>query len=180
MPSCFTHVQLFATPWSVAHQVPLSMGVSRQEYWSRLPCPSPGDLPNPGTEFKYLKSPALTGKFFTTSATWEAHVNLVLNTKIHLQRNCKKSFSESAPQHCISADSSWAGGFPLQGAVGEAACSWAQISIFNQKTLAQGALRWPVPPLHWNVCKNLQVRRMLSYAGKWMYQFLLSYSSYLS
>ena len=38
------------TPWTVAHQAPLSMGFSRQEYWSGVPCPSPGDLPNPGTE----------------------------------------------------------------------------------------------------------------------------------
>ena len=43
-----THVQLFATPWTVAHQAPLSMGFSRQEYWSGLPCSPPGDLPNPG------------------------------------------------------------------------------------------------------------------------------------
>ena len=41
-------VQLFATPWTVAHQAPLSMGFSRQEYWSGLPFPPPGDLPNPG------------------------------------------------------------------------------------------------------------------------------------
>ena len=43
-------VQLFATPWTVACQAPLSMGFLRQEYWSGLPFPSPGDLPNPGTE----------------------------------------------------------------------------------------------------------------------------------
>ena len=43
-------VQLFATPWTVAHQAPPSMGFSRQEYWSGLPFPSPGDLPNPGIE----------------------------------------------------------------------------------------------------------------------------------
>ena len=43
-------VQLFVTPWTVAHQAPLSMGFSRQEYWSGLPFPSPGDLPNPGIE----------------------------------------------------------------------------------------------------------------------------------
>ena len=43
-------VQLFATPWTVAYQVPLSMGFSRQWYWSGLPFPSPGDLPNPGIE----------------------------------------------------------------------------------------------------------------------------------
>ena len=43
-------VQLFASPWTVARQAPLSMGFSRQEYWSGLPFPSPGDLPNPGIE----------------------------------------------------------------------------------------------------------------------------------
>ena len=43
-----SHVQLFVTPWTVAHQAPLSVGFSRQEYWSGLPFPSPGDLPNPG------------------------------------------------------------------------------------------------------------------------------------
>ena len=41
-------VRLFATPWTVVHQAPLSMGFSKQEYWSGLPLPSPGDLPNPG------------------------------------------------------------------------------------------------------------------------------------
>ena len=46
--SCFSHVRLFATLWTVAHQAPLSMGFFRQEYWSGLPCPPPGDLPNPG------------------------------------------------------------------------------------------------------------------------------------
>ena len=51
-----SHVQLFATPWTVAHQAPLSMGFSRQEYWSGLPFPSPGDLPNPGIK---PRSPAL-------------------------------------------------------------------------------------------------------------------------
>ena len=51
-----SHVQLFVTPWTVAHQAPPSMGFSRQEYWSGLPFPSPGDLPNPGIE---AGSPAL-------------------------------------------------------------------------------------------------------------------------
>ena len=51
-----SHVRLFVTPWTVAHQAPQSMGFSRQEYWSGLPFPSPGDLPNPGTE---PRSPAL-------------------------------------------------------------------------------------------------------------------------
>ena len=60
------------TAWTVAHQAPLSIGFSRQEYRSGLPCPPPGDLPNPGIEPKSLVCPALAGEFFTTSATWEA------------------------------------------------------------------------------------------------------------
>ena len=59
--------------WTGAHQAPLSLGFSRQENWSGLPCLPPGDLPNPGMEPESLTSPALTGGFFTTSATWEAH-----------------------------------------------------------------------------------------------------------
>ena len=54
-------VRLFVTPWTVAHQAPQSMGFSRHEYWSGLPFPSPGDLPDPGIE---PTSPALTGGFF--------------------------------------------------------------------------------------------------------------------
>ena len=48
--SRFSHVQLFATLWTVAHQALLSVGLSRQEHWSGLPCPPPGDLPHPGVE----------------------------------------------------------------------------------------------------------------------------------
>ena len=59
-------------PWTVACQAPLSMGCSRQEYRSGLPCPPPGDLSDPGIESVSLISPALAGRFFTTSATWEA------------------------------------------------------------------------------------------------------------
>ena len=54
------------TPWTAAGQAPLSMGSSRQEYWSGLPFPTPGDLPDPGTEPTSLKSLALTGGSFTT------------------------------------------------------------------------------------------------------------------
>ena len=70
--SCFSHVWLFASPWSVAHQASLSMGFCRQGYWSALPCPPPGDLPVPGIKPASLMSPAMAGGFFTTSATWEA------------------------------------------------------------------------------------------------------------
>ena len=54
--SHFSHVRLFVTPWTVAQQAPLSLGFSRQEYWSGLPCPPPGDLPDRGME---PTSPAL-------------------------------------------------------------------------------------------------------------------------
>ena len=62
-------VQLFQTPWTVAYQAPLSMQFSRQEYWSGLPFPSPGDLPDPGIKLASLVSPALADGFFTTSTT---------------------------------------------------------------------------------------------------------------
>ena len=58
-----SHVRHFATLWTIDHQTPLSMGFSRQEYWSGLPFPSPGDLPNPVME---SGSPVLAGRFFTT------------------------------------------------------------------------------------------------------------------
>ena len=56
-------IRLFVTQWTVACQAPLSMGFSRQEYFSGLPCPPPGDLPDPGIE---PASPTLAGRFFTT------------------------------------------------------------------------------------------------------------------
>ena len=74
MLSLFSCVQLFATLWTVAHQAPLPMRLSRQEYWSGLPCPPPENLPCPGIEPASLMSPAQAGKFFTTSATWEAYI----------------------------------------------------------------------------------------------------------
>ena len=58
-----SRVQLFATPWTVTYQAPLSMGFSRQEYWSGLPFPSPGDLPDPGIE---PRSPALQADTLTS------------------------------------------------------------------------------------------------------------------
>ena len=58
--------RLFATLWTVARQAPLSIGFSRQEYWSGLPSSPPGDLPNPGIEPESPESPALAGRYFTT------------------------------------------------------------------------------------------------------------------
>ena len=66
-------VQLFAIPWTIAYQAPLSMEFSRQEYWSGLPCHPPGDLSGPGIEPAPLTFPALASGYFTISSTWEAH-----------------------------------------------------------------------------------------------------------
>ena len=69
--SRFSRVRLLATPWTVVHQAPLSLELSRQENWKGLPFPSPGDFPNPGISPESLMSPVLAGGFFTTCATWE-------------------------------------------------------------------------------------------------------------
>ena len=83
--SRFNLVRLFVTLWTVAYQVPLSMGFSRQKYWSGLPCPHPGDLPDLGIESMSLMNSALAGRFFTTVDMWKAFY-----TYIHasVQFNC--------------------------------------------------------------------------------------------
>ena len=80
MPCCFSCARLFEIPQTVALQAPLSMGFSRQEYWSGLPCPPPRDLPDPGMEPASLVSPALAGEFFTTNITWEAHLSNIIHS----------------------------------------------------------------------------------------------------
>ena len=75
--SCVT---LCATPWTVMHQAPWSMGFSRQEYWSGLPFPPPGDLPNPGIE---PMSPALAGRFFTPEPPGKTHTSSLTHTCTH-------------------------------------------------------------------------------------------------
>ena len=67
-----SRVRLSVTPWIVAWQAPLSTGLSRQEYWSGLAFPSPGDLPDPETEPTSFVSPALAGQILYHSTTWEA------------------------------------------------------------------------------------------------------------
>ena len=83
---CISCVQLFATLWTVARQAPLSMGFFRQEHWSELPCHPPGDLPNPGIQPESLTSPVLTGRFLTTSATWEAQKSFYSSLLTHWKR----------------------------------------------------------------------------------------------
>ena len=74
--SHFSHVQLIVTLWTIAHQPSLSMGFSRQGYWSGLPCPPSRGSSYPGIE---PVSPALAGGLFTPSTTWEAYFASYLN-----------------------------------------------------------------------------------------------------
>ena len=86
-----SRVRLSVTPWTVAHQAPLSMGFPRQEYWSGLPFPSPGDLHNPGIKPLYLTSPALTGGSFTTSTKKRVNYmtsKILLDSETPLTYNC--------------------------------------------------------------------------------------------
>ena len=76
MLSRFSSAQLCVTLWIMACQASLFMGYTSQEYWSGLPCPSPGDLPEPGIEPTTLMSLALAGGFCITSVTWEAHLTI--------------------------------------------------------------------------------------------------------
>ena len=97
-----SHVQLFATLQTAAHQAPLSMEYSRQEHWSGLPFPPPGDLPNPGTE---LVSPALVGGFFTTGATWKAPYTYIINDNLNCVENLSnmEGYKDESKNHPNSA-----------------------------------------------------------------------------
>ena len=81
-----SHVWFFATPWTVAHQAPLSMGFSRQEYWSRLPFPPPGDLPNPGAEPTSPVSPALQVGSLPTVPPGKSTKEDIQMAKKHIER----------------------------------------------------------------------------------------------
>ena len=107
----FSRVQLFATLWTIALQAPLSMEFSRQEYCSGLPCPPPGDLPNPGIELASLPSPALAGRFFTASATWEVHSSVSITSfkkmllwlkMTECYWKCRSAFWEAREQNYIA------------------------------------------------------------------------------
>ena len=90
LPECmlnyFSHIQLFVTPWTIALQTPLFMRLSRQEYLGGLPCPAPGDLPDPGVKPASFMSPVLEGGFFSTSATWKVHLPCIKVSFCHPQK----------------------------------------------------------------------------------------------
>ena len=79
-------------------QAPLSMGFSTQEYWSGLPCPPPGDLPDPGIKPTSLMSPALAGRFFTTSATWKPICYIMNEPWGHY---AKRNSQSSKDKYCL-------------------------------------------------------------------------------
>ena len=97
-----SRVRLFVTPWTVARQAPLSMGLSWQEYWSGLPFPSPGDLPDPGIG---PVSPALAGGFFTTKPPEKPHElsDLSFYWTIHNESILSKKFAVNKYMynHCL-------------------------------------------------------------------------------
>ena len=93
---CFSRVQLFATPWTVARQSPLSVGFSRQEYWRGLPFPPPGNLPNPRIGPTSLTSPEVAGGFFTTSASWK-----VLFPKLSKRTKSSKNLNTMSNFLCL-------------------------------------------------------------------------------
>ena len=85
------------------------MGFSRQEYWSGLPCPPPEQLPNPGIEPVSLISPVLPGRFFTTCATWEVLLSVLVsnNNYYYLHYNDEQTDSEKGPVTFQSARLVW-------------------------------------------------------------------------
>ena len=108
--SCFSHVRLSATLWTVACQAPLSTGFSRQEYWSGLSCPPPGDLPDPGIKPESLCLLHWQAGSFTTSVTWEArHPPLqVLNHAVaNIQHPWKEFRVESRNEALCISGKNW-------------------------------------------------------------------------
>ena len=77
-----SYIRLFETPWTAAHQAPLSVEFSRQEYWSGFPFPTPGDLPDPEIKLASLASPALAGRFFTTLPPGEVFLHKIRQSRM--------------------------------------------------------------------------------------------------
>ena len=127
----FTHVQLFATPWTVAHQAPLSMEFPRQEYWSGLPCPPPGDLPHHWQAFFYHLGRPLQGgpgiKLEQGGLAWRKVQWLVVISKGRLTpgavRQLFHTHSISAPHADVGLG--WAGPGRRSGRSGRAGADLA-------------------------------------------------------
>ena len=101
-----SRVRLFATPWTVAHQAPLSMGFSRQEYWSGLPGPPPGDLPDPGIEPVSPVAPALQADSLPLSRRGSPHTDLTL-VRMAVTKNAGKAVKKREPSYTAGGNVSW-------------------------------------------------------------------------
>ena len=109
MLNCFSYVGLFVSLLTVACQAPLSMGFSRPEYWRGLPCSPPGDPPDSGIEPMSFMSSVLTGRFFTSSTTWEALVKegwLLVPTRMSSHLRSGKLVTGSSGV-CLEYDCRW-------------------------------------------------------------------------
>ena len=113
-----SRIQPFAIPWTVARQTPKPMGFSRQEYWSGLPSPPPGDLPNPGIEPISPASPALAGRFFTTEPPGKPsnYIVVVLSCIRLCETPMDYSLTGSSVHGLLQAKEYWSGlPFPTPG-----------------------------------------------------------------
>ena len=135
--SRFSCVQLFATLWTVACQAPLSMGFSRQEYWSELPSPPPGDLLNPGIEPMSLASPVLAGRFFTTEPPGKPSTYVVV--VLSCIRLCETPWT-------IASQAPLSLGFSRQKNTG-VGCHFLLQGTFPTQGLNPGLLHWQVDSL---------------------------------
>ena len=101
--SCFSCVQLIVTLWTVACQALLSMGFSRKKYWSGLPCPPPGDLPDPKIKLESPVSPILAGRFFTTETPRKSPIDMrMIKSKDSAHQKvkaCLPQFCPCVPNH---------------------------------------------------------------------------------
>ena len=175
--SRFSRVQLCATLWTVACQAPLCMGFSRQEYW-----PPPGDLPYPWIKFVSLRSPALAGGIFTTSATWEFYI-LDCKSSVRPRKSLLPFFFFLAGKSCIlpplSPTSDTVTGNGSTDGKGEERLNWRELKIFSaegkaeekegqrtlgavSKLLSSGESGMP-PPLHGSV----KSQRLPGLSGRW-------------
>ena len=121
----------FVTPWTVAHQASLSMGFPRQEYWSGLPFPFPGDLPDPEVE---PISPALAGRFFSLS---------------HQGNPCAESL-QLCPTLCNPMDCSLPGS-SIHGILQASILEWVAMPSFRGSSRPHGSTLHLLCPLHWQV-----------------------------
>ena len=152
-------VPLFVTLWTVGHQAPLSGGFSRQEYWSGLPRPPPGDLLHPGIEPASLTSPALAGRFFTSCTTWEAPVVLC----------CCCSVNHLCPTLCDPMDCSIPHLSPSSG-VCPSSCSFHRDAIQPSHPLRPSSFAL-------DLSQNQETSVHIKWPKYWSFSFSMSPSS---